>query len=168
MGGGLETLHTVSFLVENKAGVLFNVTNLFRRRGFNIESIAVGPVLDPKYSRMTISVEADAKTLVNLIEQLEKMVEVIKVKRLDPLRIIRREMLLVKLSTIDPLAREDALNYINNQHGLVLDIDDENIMAEVTGDPSELEEFLEAVKSIGIVELSRTGITALEKGRLQL
>jgi acetolactate synthase I/III small subunit len=168
VGGGLETLHTVSFLVENKAGVLFNVTNLFRRRGFNIESIAVGPVLDPKYSRMTISVEADAKTLVNLIEQLEKMVEVIKVKRLDPLRIIRREMLLVKLSTIDPLAREDALNYINNQHGLVLDIDDENIMAEVTGDPSELEEFLEAVKSIGIVELSRTGITALEKGRLQL
>jgi acetolactate synthase I/III small subunit len=168
VGGGLETLHTVSFLVENKAGVLFNVTNLFRRRGFNIESIAVGPVLDPKYSRMTISVEADAKTLINLIEQLEKMVEVIKVKRLDPLRIIRREMLLVKLSTIDPLAREDALNYINNQHGLVLDIDDENIMAEVTGDPSELEEFLEAVKSIGIVELSRTGITALEKGRLQL
>jgi acetolactate synthase-1/3 small subunit len=96
------------------------------------------------------------------------MVEVIKVKRLDPLRTIRREMMLLKLSTRDPLAREDALNYINGQHGLVLDIDDDSIMAEVTGDPSELEGFLEAVKSIGIVELSRTGITALEKGRLQL
>ncbi|MFC1803549.1 acetolactate synthase small subunit [Thermoproteota archaeon] len=162
------TIHTVSFLVENKAGVLFNVTNLFRRRGFNIESIAVGPVIDPKYSRMTISVEADLKTLANLVEQLEKMVEVIKVKRLDPLRIIKREMILVKLSTQDPLAREDALRYINNQHGLVLDIDDDNIMAEITGEPEELEEFLEYVKSIGIVELSRTGITALEKGRLQL
>jgi acetolactate synthase I/III small subunit len=161
-------IHTVSFLVENKAGVLFNVTNLFRRRGFNIESIAVGTVQDPKYSRMTITVEADAKTLANLVEQLEKMVEVIKVKRLDPLRTIKREMLLVKLSTHDPLAREDALKYINGQHGLVLDIDDEHIMAEVTGDPWELEGFLEYVKSIGIVELSRTGITALEKGRLQL
>lgn len=161
-------IHTVGFLVENKAGVLFNVTNLIRRRGFNIESIAVGPVLDPKYSRMTISVEADAKTLVNLVEQLEKMVEVIKVKRLDPLRIIRREMLLVKLSTRDPLAREDALKYINNQHGLVLDIDDNTIMAEVTGEPDELRDFLEYVKSIGILEMSRTGITALEKGRLQL
>jgi acetolactate synthase-1/3 small subunit len=161
-------IHTVSFLVENKAGVLFNVTNLFRRRGFNIESIAVGTVQDPRYSRMTISVEADIKTLTNLVEQLEKMVEVIKVKRLDPLRTIRREMILLKLSTIDPLAREDALNYINGQHGLVLDIDEDSIMAEVTGEPIELEGFLEAVKSIGIVELSRTGITALEKGRLQL
>ncbi|HHL41813.1 acetolactate synthase small subunit [Candidatus Bathyarchaeota archaeon] len=161
-------IHTVSFLVENKAGVLFNVTNLFRRRGFNIESIAVGTVQDPKYSRMTISVDADAKTLANLVEQLEKMVEVIKVKRLDPLRTIQREMLLVKLSTQDPIAREDALKYINNQHGLVLDIDDDNIMAEVTGYPGELDEFLEYVKSIGIVELSRTGITALEKGRLKL
>lgn len=162
------SIHTVSFLVENKAGVLFNVTNLFRRRGFNIESIAVGTVMDPRYSRMTISVEADAKTLANLVEQLEKMVEVIKVKRLDPLRIIKREMLLVKLRTHDPLAREDALKLINNQHGLVLDIDDHNIMAEVTGEPEELADFLEDVKSIGIVELSRTGITALEKGRLQL
>ena len=161
-------IHTVSFLVENKAGVLFNVTNLFRRRGFNIESIAVGTVQDPKYSRMTISVDADAKTLANLVEQLEKMVEVIKVKRLDPLRTIQREMLLVKLQTQDPIAREDALKHINNQHGLVLDIDDDNIMAEVTGYPGELDEFLEYVKSIGIVELSRTGITALEKGRLHL
>jgi acetolactate synthase-1/3 small subunit len=162
------TTHTVSFLVENKSGVLFNVTNLFRRRGFNIESIAVGPVIDIRYSRMTISLEADAKTLANLVEQLEKMVEVIKVKRLDPLRIIKREMLLVKLRTQDPLAREDALKFINNQHGLVLDIDDHNIMAEVTGEPEELEKFLEEVKSIGIMELSRTGITALEKGRLKL
>ncbi|HDJ22116.1 MAG TPA: acetolactate synthase small subunit [Candidatus Bathyarchaeota archaeon] len=161
-------LQTISFLVENRPGVLFKVTNLFRRRGFNIESIAVGTVQDPSYSRMTISLDADPRTLANLVEQLDKMVEVIKVKRLDPLRTVRREMLLVKLSTMDPLAREDALKAINSQHGLVLDIDDENIMAEVTGTPEELEGFLEEVKSIGIIELSRTGITALEKGRLKL
>lgn len=162
------TTQTISFIVENKAGVLFNVTNLFRRRGFNIESIAVGAMEDPSYARMTIHIEADAKTLNQMVEQLSKMVEVIKVKRLDPLRTISRELLMVKLSTSDPLAREDALRHINNQHGLVLDIDDDSIMAEVTGDPEELDKFLEYVKSIGIVEMSRTGITALEKGRLKL
>jgi acetolactate synthase-1/3 small subunit len=162
------TIQTISFIVENKAGVLFNVANLFRRRGFNIESIAVGAMEDPSYARMTIHVEADAKTLNQMVEQLSKMVEVIKVKRLDPLRTISRELLMVKLNTNDPIAREDALRHINNQHGLVLDIDDDSIMAEITGDPEELDNFLEYVKSIGIVEMSRTGITALEKGRLKL
>ena len=162
------TIQTISFIVENKAGVLFNVTNLFRRRGFNIESIAVGAMEDTSYARMTIHIEADAKTLNQMVEQLSKMVEVIKVKRLDPLRTISRELLMVKLSTSDPLAREDALQHINNQHGLVLDIDDDSIMAEITGNPEELDRFLEYVKSIGIVEMSRTGITALEKGRLKL
>jgi acetolactate synthase-1/3 small subunit len=161
-------IQTISFIVENKAGVLFNVANLFRRRGFNIESIAVGAMEDPSYARMTIHIEANAKTLNQMVEQLSKMVEVIKVKRLDPLRTISRELLMVKLNTSDPIAREEALRHINNQHGLVLDIDDESIMAEVTGDPQELDKFLEYVKSIGIVEMSRTGITALEKGRLKL
>lgn len=158
----------MSFLVENQPGVLFNVSNLFRRRGFNIESITVGAVEDTKYARMTITVDSDTKTMNNLVDQLDKMVEVIKVKRLDPLRTIRRELLMVKLSTIDPMAREDALNYINNQHGLVLDIENESVMAEVTGEPDEIDTFLEHVKSIGIIEMSRTGITALEKGRLKL
>jgi acetolactate synthase-1/3 small subunit len=161
-------VHTVSFLVENQPGVLFNVSNLFRRRGFNIDSITVGALEDPRYSRMTITVEADSRTLNNLLEQLDKMVDVVKVKRLDPLRTVRREMILVKLSTHDPMAREDALRLINNQHGLVLDIDEDNIMAEVSGEPEELNQFLDYVKSIGVVEMSRTGVTALEKGRLKL
>ena len=103
-----------------------------------------------------------------MVEQLGKMVEVIKVKRLDPLRTISRELLMVKLNTIDPIAREEALRVINTSHGLVLDIDDENIMAEITGTPEEIDGFLEAVNSVGVVEMSRTGITALEKGRLKL
>ncbi len=161
-------MHTVSFLVENQPGVLFNVSNLFRRRGFNIDSITVGALEDPRYSRMTITVDADPKTLNNLLDQLDKMVEVIKVKRLDPLRTVRREMLLVKLGTSDPMAREDALKYINGQHGLVLDIDEDHIVAEVSGEPEELDQFIGYVKSIGIVEMSRSGVTALEKGRLTL
>jgi len=161
-------VHTVSFLVENQPGVLFNVSNLFRRRGFNIDSITVGALEDPRYSRMTITVDADPKTLNNLLDQLDKMVEVIRVKRLDPLRTVRREMLLVKLGTSDPMAREDALKYINGQHGLVLDIDEDHIVAEVSGEPEELDQFIGYVKSIGIVEMSRSGVTALEKGRLTL
>ena len=161
-------MHTVSFLVENQPGVLFNVSNLFRRRGFNIDSITVGALEDPRYSRMTITVDADPKALNNLLDQLDKMVEVIRVKRLDPLRTVRREMLLVKLGTSDPMAREDALRYINGQHGLVLDIDEEHIVAEVSGEPEELDQFIGYVKSIGIVEMSRSGVTALEKGRLTL
>lgn len=161
-------LHTISFLVENKAGVLFNVANLFRRRGLNIESIAVGAIENSEYSRMTIHIEVDVKTLANMVEQLSKMVEVIKVKRLDPLRTISRELLMIKLNTIDPIAREEALRVINQSHGLVLDIDDENIMAEITGTPEDIDRFLEHVNSVGIVEMSRTGITALEKGRLKL
>ena len=158
----------MSFLVENQPGVLFNVSNLFRRRGFNIDSITVGALENPRYSRMTITVDADPKTLNNLLDQLDKMVEVIRVKRLDPLRTVRREMLLVKLGTSDPMAREDALKYINGQHGLVLDIDEEHIVAEVSGEPEELDQFIGYVKSIGIVEMSRSGVTALEKGRLTL
>jgi acetolactate synthase-1/3 small subunit len=162
------TFNTVSFLVENKPGVLFNVSNLIRRRGFNIESITVGPLEDPKYSRMTITVDVDPRTLNNMVEQLNKMVEVIQVKRLDPLRTIRREMLLVKLDVTDPMSREDALKQINSNHGLVLDMDGNTLMAEITGEPNELDSFLEKVKPIGVVEISRTGITALEKGQLKL
>lgn len=160
--------NTVSFLVENQPGVLFNVSNLFRRRGFNIDSITVGAVENPKLARMTIQVDADERTLNKLIGQLDKMVEVIKVKRLDPLRTLEREMLMVKLSTSDPMAREDAVKKINEYHGLILDIEPDTIIAEVTGEPDALEDFLSSVRSIGIVEMSRTGVTAIERGRLQL
>ena len=162
------TLNTVCFLVENQPGVLFNVSNLIRRRGFNIESITVGAIAGSKLSRMTITVDVDSKTLGKMVDQLDKMVEVIQVKRLDPLRTVRREMLLVKLDVTDPMSREDALRIVNNQHGLVLDVDVETLMAEVTGSPDELDSFLEFVKPIGIIEMSRTGITALEKGHLRL
>jgi acetolactate synthase-1/3 small subunit len=159
---------TVAFLVENKPGVLFNVSNLFRRRGFNIDSISVGPVENPELSRMTVTVEADSRLLNQIVEQLDKMVDVVKVKRLDPLRTVAREMLLVKLSTSDPMAREDALGLINRFHGLILDIEPDTLIAEVTGEPVEIDGFIDHMRPIGIEEMSRTGVTALEKGRLKL
>jgi acetolactate synthase-1/3 small subunit len=161
-------LNTIAFLVENQPGVLFKVSNLFRRRGFNIHGISVGPVLNPELSRMTITVEAEGRDLNQIVEQLDKMVDVVRVKRLDPLRTVRREMALVKLRAADPMAREDALIHVNNHHGLILDIEPDTVIAEVTGDPENIDKFIEAVRPIGIEEMTRTGITALEKGRLKL
>ena len=161
-------LNTIAFLVENKAGVLFNVANMFRRRGFNIESISVGAVEEPQVARMTVSVYADSKELNQIVLQLEKMVDVIKVKRLDPMRSIMREMVLIKLDTADPMAREETLRHVNAYHGLILHIDPESIIAEVTGEPKTIDEFIFKTRPIGIEELSRTGVTALEKGNLKL
>lgn len=164
----MTQLCTIAFLVENKPGVLFNVSNMFRRRGYNIESISVGPVEDSELARMTVSVEANSRVLNQIVEQLDKMVDVIKVKRLDPMRSIMREMLLVKVDTSDPMAREETLKHVNAFHGLILYIDAECIIAEVTGEPEAIDDFIEKTRSIGIEELSRTGVTALEKGRLNL
>jgi acetolactate synthase-1/3 small subunit len=164
----MQPLNTIAFLVENKAGVLFNVSNMFRRRGFNIESISVGAVEDPEIARMTVAVYADTKDLNQIVLQLEKMVDVIKVKRLDPMRSIMREMVLIKLDTVDPMAREETLRHVNAYHGLILHIDPDSIIAEVTGEPATIDEFISKTRPIGIEEISRTGVTALEKGTLKL
>jgi len=164
----MTQLSTIAFLVENKPGVLFQVSNLFRRRGYNIESISVGPVEDSDLARMTVSVFADSRELNQIVEQLDKMVDVVKIKRLDPMRSIMRELLLVKLDTSDPMAREETLRHVNSFHGLILHIDPDSIIAEITGEPVAIDEFIERTRSIGIEELSRTGVTALEKGGLTL
>lgn len=164
----MTQLSTIAFLVENKPGVLFKVSNLFRRRGYNIESISVGPVENSDLARMTVSVFADSRELNQIVEQLDKMVDVVKIKRLDPMRSIMRELLLVKLDTSDPMAREETLRHVNSFHGLILHIDPDSIIAEITGEPAAIDEFIERTRSIGIEELSRTGVTALEKGGLTL
>jgi acetolactate synthase-1/3 small subunit len=162
------TQTTIAFLVENKPGVLFNVANMFRRRDFNIESISVGALEEPDLARMTVTVDADARILNQIVEQLGKMVDVVNVKRLDPIRTMMREMLLIKVDTTDPLAREEALKHVNTYHGLILNIEPESLIAEITGAPETIDEFIGLMRSIGILELSRTGVTALEKGRLKL
>jgi len=163
-----QQLSTIAFLVENKPGVLFNVANMFRRRNFNIESISVGPVEDPALARMTVKVIADNRVLNQIVEQLDKMVDVVKVKRLEPRRTVMREMALVKLNISDPMAREEALRHVNSFHGLILNIEPDSLIAEVTGESETIDEFIDHIRPIGIEELSRTGVTALEKGRLKL
>ncbi len=162
------TQTTIAFLVENKPGVLFNVANMFRRRDFNIESISVGALEEPDLARMTVTVDADARILNQIVEQLGKMVDVVNVKRLDPMRTMMREMLLIKVDTTDPMARDEAIKHVNTYHGLILNIEPESLIVEITGEPETIDEFIGLMRSIGILELSRTGVTALEKGRLKL
>ena len=164
----MTPLNVISLMVENKPGVLFNISNNFRRKGFNIHSITAIAGEDEDTTRITITVRGDAHEVTKLVEQIDKMVEVIKVKRLDPLRIVQRDMALVKLSTADPMAQEEALDTINRYKGQILDIKPDTIIAEVTGSVDEVSEFMRDVKHIGIVEAARTGITALEKGWLTL
>jgi acetolactate synthase-1/3 small subunit len=161
-------LHTVSFLVENKPGVLFKVSNLFRRRGYNITSLTVGPVEGSPLSRMTVVVDAESRVLNQIVEQLDKMVDVVKVKRLDPIRTLSRELLLIKLKTSDPMARIEAVNTVNAYHGLILDVEPDILIAEVTGPTDEIDEFLKKIVPIGIEEMSRTGAAAIERGTVKL
>jgi acetolactate synthase-1/3 small subunit len=161
-------LHILSFLVENKPGVLFKVSNLFRRRGYNIQGLTVGPVEGSPLSRMTVVVDADSRILNQIVEQLDKMVDVVKVRRLDSTRTVARELLLVKLRTTEPLARMEAVDTINRFHGVILDVEPDILIAEVTGPPDEVDRFLREIKPVEIQEMSRTGATALERGSLTL
>ena len=164
----MKPLNIVSFLVENKPGVLFNISNNFRRKNFNIHSITAIAGEDEDTTRITITTQGNAKEITKLVEQLDKMVDVIAVKRLDPLRTVQRDLALVNLHTADPLAQEEALETINHYKGLILDIKPDTVIAEVTGSVNEVSEFMRDVKHIGIIESARTGITAIEKGWVTL
>ena len=162
------SLNVISFLVENKPGVLFNISNTLRRKNFNIHSItAIAGELDDT-SRITITSKGDSNEIDKLVEQMSKMVDSIRVKRLDPLRTIQRDMTLVKLHTADPMAQEEALSIINKYKGLILDIKPDTIIAQVTGSVNEVTDFQKEVTHIGIIESARTGITAIEKGWITL
>jgi acetolactate synthase-1/3 small subunit len=163
------SLNVISLLVENKPGVLFNISNTIRRKNFNIHSItAIAGEEEDDTSRITITSKGEAKEVDKLVEQLDKMVDIISVKRLDPLRTIQRDMALVKLHTADPMAQEEALAVINKYKGLILDIKPDTVIAQVTGSASEVSDFQAEVTHIGIVEAARTGITAIEKGWITL
>jgi acetolactate synthase-1/3 small subunit len=154
----------IAAIVENKPGVLYNVSNMFRRRGFNIESISVGPVEAGDLARMTITVKGDEKTIEQVVKQLSKLIDVIKVSILDPASIVVREMALVKILTDDTKARSDIINYVDIFRGRVVDVSLETIMVEITGDSDKIDAFTELMKTFGIKEIARTGITALSRG----
>jgi acetolactate synthase-1/3 small subunit len=157
--------YIISAVVEDKPGVLFRVTNLFRARNFNIESITVGLTENADLSRMTITTESDEKTLDQLVKQLRKLIDIIDVKVLDIERTVYRELALIKLKAVDPTTRMEITNFASIFRANILDISKETIIVEVTGTPDKIDAFKNLVDHYGIVQLARTGVSALSRGK---
>lgn len=154
----------ISALVENKPGVLHSVANMFRRRGYNIESITVGHTELKGVTRMTITVSGDEKTLEQIEKQMNKLIDVIKVNKLEPDAIVTRELALIKVNVPDVKSRGDIINCVEVFRGRVVDVATESLMVEITGTSDKIDAFLNLMKTYGIVEMARTGLTALARG----
>jgi len=154
----------IAALVENKPGVLHSVANMFRRRNFNIESITVGHTEQKGITRMTITVSGDEKTLEQIVKQMNKLIDVVKVGRLEPENIVTRELALIKVSAPDAKIRSDIINCVEVFRGHIVDVSSETLTIEITGAPDKIEAFLNLMKPYGIMELARTGLTALSRG----
>jgi len=161
---GNERTHIIAAIVEHKPGVLYSVSNMFRRRGFNIESISVGPVNRGDLARMTITVKGDEKTVEQVVKQLNKLIDVVKISRLDSANTVVREMALIKIHAPETRARADIMHYVEVFRGRVVDVSPETLIVEITGGPNKVDAFIDLMKPFGIKELARTGITALSRG----
>ncbi len=156
-------LHTISVLVEDKPGVLTRVAGLFAARGFNIDSLAVGPTETPGMSRMTIVVNVETKTLEQVTKQLNKLVNVIKILEHDQGSAVERELMLVKVrASGDDRARVMEIAEVFRVN--VVDVTHATLTLEATGKPDKLEALLSLLEDFGVVELSRTGRIALARG----
>ncbi|MCD6444076.1 acetolactate synthase small subunit [Candidatus Bathyarchaeota archaeon] len=156
--------HILAALVEHRPGVLYRVSNMFRRRNFNIESITVGVSEIKDLARMTITVKGNELTVEQVIKQLQKLVDVIKVSRLDPDRSVVRELALIKVHTSDSKAKGDVVNYANIFRGRIVDVSRDSMIVEITGSPDKIDAFVELMRSYGIKELARTGVVAMSRG----
>jgi len=154
----------ISVLVENKPGVLYGVSNLFRRRNFNIESITVGRSEHEGIARMTITVNEDERTILQVVKQVAKLVDVFKVEELEAGNFVMRELALIKVNSPTPKERSDIINCVEVFRGRVIDVSTDSLTVEITGTPDKIDAFLNLMKTSGVIELARTGITALERG----
>ncbi|MDX6326538.1 MAG: acetolactate synthase small subunit [Nocardioidaceae bacterium] len=155
--------HTLSVLVENKPGVLARVAGLFSRRGFNIDSLAVGPTEHPEVSRMTIVVDVAESPLEQVTKQLNKLVEVIKIVELDPAHSVARELMLVKVRT-DAATRGQVLELVQVFRGKVVDIAADAVSVQLVGNSDKLSDFLRIVEPYGLRELVQSGMVAIGRG----
>ena len=155
--------HTLSVLVENQPGVLARIAGLFSRRGFNIDSLAVGPTEHPDVSRMTIVVNVEELPLEQVTKQLNKLVEVIKVVELDPVVSVQRELLLVKVGA-EPATRSHILETVQLFRAKVIDVSPDAVTIEATGNVDKLEALLRVLEPYGIRELVQSGMVALGRG----
>jgi acetolactate synthase-1/3 small subunit len=155
--------HTLSVLVENKPGVLARVASLFSRRGFNIDSLAVGPTEHPEISRMTIVVNVEALPLEQVTKQLNKLINVLKIVELEPASSVSRELLLVKVKA-DQQSRSQVLEIVELFRAKVVDVVADAVTIEATGGADKLDALLRVLEPFGVKELVQSGMVAVGRG----
>ncbi|MAM42163.1 MAG: acetolactate synthase small subunit [Thaumarchaeota archaeon] len=158
----MKNEYLISTVVENKPGVLYRTANVFRQRGYNIRSISVGELRDNTMSRMTFTIDADEMSINQLVGVMNKQIDVVEVKVLDPKRMIKKELALIKI-------------YIKNQNmipkirdianiGTIIDESVNSIVIEITGTSEKITDFIELASDYGKLDIARTGVTAIERG----
>jgi acetolactate synthase-1/3 small subunit len=155
--------HTLSVLVEDKPGVLARVASLFSRRGFNIQSLAVGATEQKDMSRMTIVVSVEDSPLEQITKQLNKLINVIKIVEQDDDNAVSRELALIKVRT-DATTRSQVIEAVNLFRAKVVDVTTESLTIEATGTPAKLEAFMRVLEPFGIRELAQSGVVSLSRG----
>ena len=165
--GGIHTgrKHILSLLVENKPGVLARIAGLFARRGFNIDSLAVGATDDNSISRITLTVDGAAHPMDQVTKQLHKLVNVIKIRDLEPADTVARELALFKISCQDGDARAQVMQFTEIFRGKTVDVSKRSVTVEITGTDDKIEAFENMVRPFGLIELIRTGEVAVSRGR---
>lgn len=154
--------HTISVLVENKFGVLTRVAGLFSGRGYNIDTLNVGPTQDPKVSRMTIVTRGDDATIEQIVKQLKKLVNALKVQDFRDADYIDRELVLVKVG-VDARTRAEVMQITDIFRAKIVDVQPKSLTIEITGNETKVEKFLQLMESFGVLELTRTGKVALPR-----
>ncbi|MFC5701984.1 acetolactate synthase small subunit [Cohnella faecalis] len=155
--------HTIAILVNDQPGVLQRVSGLFGRRGFNIESITVGASEEPGLSRMVIVTTGDGNTLEQVQKQLYKLIDVIKVIDISGSPMVARELGLIKVNA-EPSSRPEILGIVETFRAAVVDIGPTTLVVQAVGDTDKIDAMVELLKPYGIRELSRTGVTAMNRG----
>ena len=158
-----EKYHVISTLVENKPGVLQKVAGLFTRRDFNIDSITVGESEVDGLARMVITVKADEKILEQVTKQLNKLVDVVKIKDISK-NAVKRELCLIKVNIPNEKSRAEIMQYANIFRAKIVDVTEETLIIEITGDMEKINAFISLLKGYGIKKISRTGLTAMARG----
>ncbi len=156
--------HTLSVLVENKPGVLTRIAGLFARRGFNIDSLAVGETENPSISRMTITVDGLDQPLEQVTKQLHKLINVIKITDLDPATSLDRELVMVKVKA-DEASRSEIMQIVEIFRAKIIDVSKGALIIEITGTREKLAAIMSLLRPFGIQELVRTGRIAIDRGR---
>lgn len=154
--------HTISVLVENKFGVLTRVAGMFSGRGFNIDTLNVGPTLDPSMSRMTIVVRGDDSVVDQVVKQLNKLVDVIEITDFRAGESVDRELVLMRVN-VDSKTRAEVMQICDIFRAKIIDVQRKNVSIEVTGDESKIDKFLFLMQPFGISDLTRTGKVAMAR-----